>query len=91
MGPQSKRGFGLSLYLTEHFVSNEVGRVCKMAGPKIEAESFEDAEKQGEVLGLTVLGRWEGDVEWSGADDFCDRVQRQRDEDWLKDQGEQNA
>ena len=77
----------MPIYLTEYFTSNEVGRVHKMCGPKIEAENFEEAEKKAIELKVTVLGKWQGDVEWEGADDFCDKWQKDADEAWLKDQG----
>jgi len=74
----------MNKYLTEYWVSNEVGRVCKMAG-EIMAESLEDAERR-VPEGHVVLGKWSGDVEWEGADGFCDKIQAQRDKDWLEDQ-----
>ncbi len=76
----------MKIYLTEHFVSNGVGRICKMAGQNIEAKSLEDAEKKALELKVTVVGEWRGDVEWDDADDFCDRWQKSSDEAWLKDQ-----
>jgi len=75
----------MPIYLTEYFASNEVGRVCRWAGPKIEAENFEEAEKKAIELKVTVLGEWQGDIELDDADDFCDRMQKAADEAWLKD------
>lgn len=76
----------MPIYLTEYFASNEVGRACKWCGPNIEAKDLEDAKRQAEKLKVTVLGEWQGDVEWDGADEFCDRMQKKADEAWLKDQ-----
>ena len=76
----------MSFYLTEYFASNKVGRVCKWCGPKIEAENFKEAKEKAIKLKVTVLGKWSGDVEWEGADAFCDAASKSADEAWLKDQ-----
>lgn len=76
----------MKIFLTEHFVSNEVGRVCKMCGPRIKAENLEEAEIQAEKLGITVVGEFVSEEDWPEGGDFCDRVQKERDEAWLKDQ-----
>lgn len=72
-------------FLTEYWASNEVGRLCKMGG-ELWAKDLAEAEERAAVLGQEVLGEWLGDVEWEGADDFCDEAQRQLDEAWLKGQ-----
>lgn len=76
----------MPIYLTEYFASNEIGRVCKWCGPKIEAVDLKEAEKKAEGLKVTVVGEWKGDIEWEGADDFCERIQKEADEVWLKNQ-----
>lgn len=73
----------MTIYCTEYTVSNEVGRVCKMCG-EIEADSLEEAEEIGEKIGHTVLGELLEEIDAPEFGDFCDRVQKQRDEDWLR-------
>lgn len=75
----------MKTWLTEYWVSNEVGRVCKMGG-EVEAETEEEAKAKAEALGHTFLGELTGEVDASDMGDFCDRVQKERDEAWLKDQ-----
>ena len=71
------------IFVTDYYALNEVGRVCKMGG-KIVAINREEADRIAEETGHTILGEWQGDVEWPEADDFCDRVQAERDREWLE-------
>lgn len=75
----------MPIYVTDYYVLNEVGRLCKMGG-KIEAATLAEAEKIAADTGHTILGEWQGDVDWPEGDDFCDDIVRQRDADWLKGQ-----
>ncbi len=76
----------MTVWLTDYWALNEVGRLCKMGG-KIQAETVAEAEKIATETGHVILDKWQGDVDWDGADDSCDAIQRQRDADWLNGQG----
>ena len=73
----------MPIYCTEYIVSNEVGRVHKMCG-EIEADSLEEAERIGRELGHTVLGELLEEMEAPEMAGFCDRVQAERDEAWVR-------
>ena len=72
-------------FATEYLVSNEVGRVHKMCG-EVEAASALEARVIAEAKGHMFLGEIVYEEEAPGMADFCDRVQRERDEDWLEGQ-----
>ena len=72
----------MPIFLTEYFASNEHGRVCKMDGGNIEAESFEEANAIAETLGVTVVGKWVCDIEAPELNGWIDSIQKQRDEEW---------
>lgn len=75
------------IFVTDYYASNEVGRVCKMGG-QIEAETRAEADEIAERTGHTIIGVLVDEVDADGLGDFCDAVQKQRDEDWLRGQGE---
>lgn len=75
----------MTIYCTEYIVSNKVGRIHKMCG-EIEADSLEEAEEIGKKIGHTVLGELLEEIEAPEMGGFCDQVQKQRDEDWLRSQ-----
>ena len=80
----------MPIYLTEQLASNEVGRVCKWAGPKIKAADLKEAEKKAEELNVSVIDGqeivgWTGDTEWEGADNFCGQMSKAVDAAWLKE------
>ena len=74
----------MKTFVTDYYALNEVGRLCKLSG-RIEAETIEEAERIGAETGHTVLGELTGEEEWDDGG-FCDRVQKARDEDWLRGQ-----
>ena len=74
----------MKTWCTEYFASNEVGRVCKMAG-QIEAETEEEAKAKAKDLGHTFLGLLVGKEDAPEMGDYIDRIQKERDEEWLKE------
>lgn len=75
-------------YATDYYALNEVGRLCKMGGV-IEAGTREEADKIAERLGHTIVG--ENLTEENLSDEmnaFCERAMKQRDEEWLKERGD---
>ncbi|KKL17136.1 hypothetical protein LCGC14_2488530 [marine sediment metagenome] len=79
-------GRRMKTFCTDYWALNEVGRLCRMGG-RIEAETLADAEAIAEKTGHVIVGEFQGEVEWPEGGDFCDRVTKQRDEDWLKGTG----
>ena len=74
----------MKVYLTETLKLNVVGRPCKWAGPRIEAENMAEAEKKAEELGVTLLGEFMGEVDWDDMPDgFAERLSEADDRDWL--------
>jgi len=74
-------------YLTEYLVLNEVGRPVGWCGPRIEAETLEQAEQKAEEmnLGLTVLGEFRGEEDWDDMPDGLAGAMREAaDEEWLE-------
>jgi len=74
-------------YLTEYLVLNEVGRPVKWCGPRIDAETLEQAEQKAEEMGmgLTVLGEFMGEVEWEDMPDGLAGAMRETaDQEWLE-------
>lgn len=72
-------------FATEYVVSNEVGRVHKMCG-EVEAASALEARMIAAAKGHTFLGEIVEEIEAPEMADYCDQVQKQRDEDWLRGQ-----
>ena len=72
-------------FATEYIVSNKVGRVHKMCG-EVEAGSALEARIIAAAKGHTFLGEIVEEVEAGDMGSYCDEVQRQRDEDWLRGQ-----
>ena len=72
----------MKTFITDYWALNEVGRLCHMGG-EIEAETLEDAKRIAKTIGHVVLGELMGEEEWEGGGDFCDRIMRERDEEWL--------
>lgn len=75
----------MKTWLTECWVSNEVGRVHRICG-EIEAETKQDAEAFARQLGLDLLGELVGEIDAPEMDGFCEQVIKERDEEWLKGQ-----
>lgn len=75
----------MTIWCTDYWTLNRVGRLCKMGG-RIEAETLEEAERIGAETGHVVLGEFAGEEEWDDGG-LCDRVQKARDEEWLREKG----
>lgn len=73
------------IYVTDYYALNKIGRLCKMGG-QIEAKSRAEADKIAKRTGHTIIGILEDEVDAEDMGAYCDEVQRQRDEDWLKGQ-----
>ena len=73
----------MKTFCTEYWVSNEVGRVCRMGG-MIEAETLEEAEAKAEVLGHVVVGEFTGEEDAGlKVDANIESTQQERDGEWL--------
>ena len=73
----------MPIYCTEYLALNEIGRPCKMAG-QIEADSEVEARVKCEELGHTYCGVLVDEIDAPEMGGVCDKVMKQRDEDWLK-------
>lgn len=71
------------IFVTDYYALNKVGRLCKMGG-KIAARSREEAEKVAAETGQVILGEPVQEIDAPEMGDFCDRVQAERDREWLE-------
>jgi len=72
----------MKTYLTEYYVSNEIGRVHKMCGD-IQAHTKEEAIEICKKIGHAFVGELIMEIDAPEMAGLCDAIQEQRDKEWL--------